>query len=317
MWVRGAAAHPDDPDRRLLATLWVYVAVEDAARPNVWQSIARFSTAKFVNPATRTVAAFDPDDPSRNDYRHGHDTLLVWGRPSFRGGDGAQSLLYLLYNKLQPAAADGTIRWAPRYFAGYGADGRPRWSDRESDAAPLYESDFDVVNQIGLTWVEPLEAWVMLYGGDDTDGGSNATPRTHAEPAPGAVHLRWAPHPWGAATRDARGGAWSDAYPVLRPETVPELLACSAKDQPAGCAKGDRVRPIDFFRARMTGIDCRASNYSLDRGIFYSAHPIDELTRAVTPSKPGARAAELVWDISVWNPYAVWLIKSRIEIAAE
>jgi hypothetical protein len=84
---------------------------------------------------------------------------------------------------------------------------------------------------------------------------------------------------------------------------------------PTGCAEGDRVRPIDFFRARMTGIDCRAGNHSLDRGIFYSAHVIDELTRPVPPSKPGARAAEVVWDISTWNPYAVMLVKTRIEIA--
>ncbi len=95
------------------------------------------------------------------------------------------------------------MKWSPRYFAGYGDDGRPRWSDRESDAAPLYPSDFDVVNQISVSWVEPLGAWVMLYGGDDTDGSATPTPRTHAEPAPGAVHLRWADHPWGALTRDA------------------------------------------------------------------------------------------------------------------
>ncbi len=105
MWLTGSAAHPDDPDRRLLATMWVYVAVEDEKRPNVWQSVARFSTAKFVNPAARTIAAFDPADPSRNDYRHGDDTLLIWGKPTFRGGEGAQALTYLLYNKLEPTTA--------------------------------------------------------------------------------------------------------------------------------------------------------------------------------------------------------------------
>jgi hypothetical protein len=321
MWVTGAAAHPADPDRRQLATTWVYVAVESAARPNVWETVSRFPTAKFVNPAARTVAAFDPDDPSRNDYRHGYDTLLIWGRPAFRGSDGAQALLYLLYNELRSDAEDasatggGAMRWAPRYFAGYRADGRPRWSDSESDAAPLYASDFDVVNQIGLSWVEPLGAWVMLYGGDDTDGSSRPTPRAHEEPTHGAIHLRWAEHPWGAATRDAARGAWSDAFPLFSPGDAPELFACSEKGVPAGCAEGDPVRPIDFFRARMTGADCRAGIHSLDRGILYSANVIDELTRAVPASRQGGRAAELVWNVSVWNPYAVVLLKSRIELA--
>ena len=296
MWLTQKAYAPQEPDRRLLATQWSYVATEDPARPNVWLALARFSTGKFINPAARTVAAFDPDDPSRNDYRHGYDTLLVWGKPWFSGAAGAQALTYLLYNKLSPASTDQPMRWAPRYFAGYGDDGRPRWSDRESDAAPLHPSEFDVVNQISLSFVEPLGVWVMVYGGDETDGSGGSPPRTYPAPAPGALHLRWAKHPWGAATRsvagrdgDAKSGAWSDPFPVLRPEDVPQLLACRAKNDPPGCAAGDRVRPIDFFRARMTGADCRQGNPGFDRGIFYSSIVIDELTRAVEP-KPEGRA---------------------------
>jgi hypothetical protein len=309
MWVSGSAVNPQDPDRRLQVTRWVYVASEDPARPNVFEAVARFPTAKFINPSARTVAAFDPDDPGRNDYRHGYDTLLIWGRGSFQGADGAQSWLYLLYNELAPAPGageTGAMRWAPRYFAGYRDDGRPRWSDHESEAAPLYTSEFDVVNQISVSWVEPLGAWVMLYGGDETDGANGSTPRVHPEPDLGAVHLRWAELPW---------GAWSEAFPVLRPGDAPELLACRAQGEPAGCAAGDRVRPVDFFRARLTGVDCRAGNPGFDRGIFYSANVIEELTRGVPASRSGARAAELVWEISTWNPYAVWLVKSRVEIA--
>jgi hypothetical protein len=66
----------------------------------------------------------------------------------------------------------------------------------------------------------------------------------------------------------------------------------------------------------MTGVDCRQGNPGFDRGIMYAAIVVEELTRAAPPSKPGARAAELVWEISTWNPYAVWLIKSRVELAA-
>jgi hypothetical protein len=67
----------------------------------------------------------------------------------------------------------------------------------------------------------------------------------------------------------------------------------------------------------MTGADCRAGNPGFDRGIMYAAIVVEELTRAAPASRPGARAAEVVWEISTWNPYAVWLIKSRIEIAQE
>jgi hypothetical protein len=316
MWVTGSAAHPERPDRRLVATQWVYVATEDPANPNVWRVLTRLSTAKFINPAARTVAAFDPDHPSRNDYRHGYDTLLVWGKPWWSGSEGAQALTYLLYNELEPGP-DRELRWSPRYFAGYGENGRPRWSASEADAVPLYDSEFDVVNQINTSFVEPLGAWVMLYGGDETDGANGSLPHLHQAPAPGSVHLRWAEHPWGALTRDAARGAWSDPYPLLRPSDVPELLACSAEGVPAGCAAGDRVRPIDFFRARMTGVDCRQGNPGFDRGILYAAIVVEELTRAVPASRPGARAAELVWEISTWNPYAVWLIKSRIELGPE
>jgi hypothetical protein len=104
---------------------------------------------------------------------------------------------------------------------------------------------------------------------------------------------------------------------VLRPRDVPQLLGCLAKDDPPGCAAGDKVRPIDFFRARLTGADCRAGSSGFDRGILYSAHMIDPLTRAVAPARARARAAEIVWLVSTWNPYAVELLKSRIEIAPD
>ena len=155
-----------------------------------------------------------------------------------------------------------------------------------------------------MSWVEPLGAWVMLYGGDDTDGSAPAAPES--TPSPRTAPFTCAGPTIRGALRARRSrGAWTEAFPVLRPTDTPAWLACSAKGVPAGCAEGDRVRPIDFFRARLTGIDCRAGTYTLDRGIFYSAGVIDVLTRAVTPARSGARAAEIVWVISTWNPYAV------------
>ena len=237
---------PRGPDRRLLATQWVYVATEDPARPNVWEALARFSSAKFVNPAARTVAAFDPDDPSRNDYRHGHDTLLVWGKSGWSGAEGAQALTYLLYNELEAATPGGPMRWAPRYFAGYGDHGRPRWSDREADAVPLYASDFDVVNQISVSFVEQLGVWVMLYGGDETDGANGTLPRVYEAPAPGAVHLRWAAHPWGPrtprpATRSADRGP--RRFPCCVRATSPSSSRAAPRASPRGAPPAIRCAP--------------------------------------------------------------------------
>jgi hypothetical protein len=49
-------------------------------------------TNKFTNVTARTVSYFDPDDPSKNDYRPGEHTLLIWGRASFAEKGGAQAL---------------------------------------------------------------------------------------------------------------------------------------------------------------------------------------------------------------------------------
>ena len=288
----------------------------------MWLALARFSTGKFINPAARTVAAFDPDDPSRNDYRHGYDTLLVWGKPWFSGAAGAQALTYLLYNKLSPASSDRPDALVAALLRRLSATTAAR-------AGATRESTRRRSTSVGVRRRQPDQRELRRAArrlGDalrrrrDRRLG-RSLPRTHLAPAPGALHLRWAQHPWGAATQGGatreQSGAWSEPFPVLRPEDVPQLLACRARTilrrlRRRRQGPPHRLLPRAHDRSRLP-----PGNPGFDRGIFYSSIVIDELTRAVEPKPKGARAAELVWEISTWNPYAVWLIKSRVELAPD
>ena len=49
-------------------------------------------------------------------------------------------------------------------------------------------------------------------------------------------------------------------------------------------------------------------------GRLYGPNIIDELTRSVPAQTPGARAAEIFWNVSTWHPYGVLLERTRIEV---
>lgn len=302
---------PRDP--RTMVTLDHHVAVEDLGKRGEYHSVQRLTTRKLLNPSARTVAAFDPSDPARNDYRSGHDTLLVWGRPAFVSLDGTEAWVYLLYNKLQPLSS-GLSPWRPFYYAGLSPEGTPAWNEDPSQAQPLYRGEFDLVAQFSMSWVEPLRKWVMLYSGDlpafFTAGGVLA----HPQPVKGAVFLRHADHPWGAASDGSTAsGGWSEPLAVVAPAQVAGFLACEGPGAERGCAQGDPYRPGDFFLSRALDRDCRAPGERWDRGNLYGVNIIDVMTQPVEPSA-GNCAAEIYWNVSTWNPYRVLLMKSRIEL---
>lgn len=258
----GMSASPswydDDPRRAMALRLYLATALWPD-RPEDYGTGFRFVTNKFINPTVRTVANFDPDNPANNDYSPGTHTLLMWGRPSFVTTKGGQSFPFLLYQPLAGLLDEqGSLRWAPRFFAGYGEDGRPVWSDLEADAVPVYGVDENVVvhdgtlkfswshpemdylEQMSMAWIAPLQRWLMLYGGDppalavaDPKSGEKLAPK-HAQSIPGAIYLRSAAHPWGKATADADPRqAFSDARPILTREQMAKYLACDddVKDQ--------------------------------------------------------------------------------------
>jgi hypothetical protein len=351
-------------DARLGVAQTMYIArAAWSDRPEDYLIEHRFVTRRFMNVVARTVAHFDPEDPSANDYRPGDHTLLLWGRPEFVGKHGAQSLPFLLYVPLADLEDAGGSEWRPRFFAGYDTSGAARWSEVEQDAVPIYgteaevrrgndgrdsidwrEPEIDYVNQMSVTFVEPLQRFVMLYGGDvpawlvmDADG--SVPEPTHPAPAPGAIHERSARHPWGRATlKDPEADAWSSPKPVLTREQAAPNLACGDNpDALPGCTEGDENSPLDLL-ATIAGLAASDPSETLDIaadciegsaalavqtaasgdsvGRLYGVSVIEEWTEDVTGEvadlADGERAAELYWNVSTWNPYQVILMKTRL-----
>ena len=346
--------YEDDPRRGIAKRIYVGAAVWPD-RPADYGVVHVLATNRFVNVAARGVAHFDPDHPEKNDYRPGFHTLLVWGRPWFFETGGAQSLPFLFYQPLaELSRSGGTQGWAPRYFAGYAASGKPRWSEHESQAQPIYgadasvEPEFDYVNQMTLSYVAPLARWVMLYGGDIPafvllDPATNVVKSpVHLQRAPGAIHLRSAPHPWGRVTanRPLREG-WSSFEPVLTRRDAARYLACGdgGEEELPGClTDADPEGPRDLL-ASLTGLaartkpgrffdiagSCLAGELALAGqnalsgnpiGRLYAANVIDEWTDDVSDTvsglAPGERAVELYFNASTWNPYQVVLFKTQL-----
>jgi hypothetical protein len=289
---RGRVSPPwyrDDPKRAVASIVHVAAAIWPE-RPADYATIARFPTNRFLNATARTVAYFDPKQPENNDYRPGYHTLLIWGRNSFVESGGAQALPFLLYVPLEELRGPPeNVVWRPRFFAGYDAEGKPAWSEHESDAKPIYgntahlvdshsdtlewpEPEFDQVAQMSISWVEPLSRWVMLYGGD-LPAFMVLDPKTFKtrEPvnlqwAAGAIHMRVAAHPWGAESvapleRDTAALGWSSAKPVLTREGAAQYLACgdAGPEGLPGCEHGsDAFRELKLVarlasRAARTG----------------------------------------------------------------
>ena len=367
----------DDSKRGLASTVYVAAAIWPD-RPADYATIARFPTHRFQNATGRTVAHFDPEHPENNDYRPGYHTLLLWGRSSFVESGGAQLLPFLLYVRLDDLrGAPGKWAWKAHFFAGYDRDGKPMWSEREDAAKPVYgdharrvpgkgnalewsEPEFDQVAQMTVSWVEPLARWVMLYGGDlpafmvmDPRTGDTRRP-TNLQWASGAIHMRSAPHPWGAASlppSDAQGVrapgtsselGWSSAEPILTRQGAAPYLACdeAGPDALPGCVQersewrslallGSLARGAvsglpggfaDVASSCIGGEFARAAQEYLSGnpiGRLYAPNIIEEWTQDVTEAaarERGERSAELYWNVSTWNPYQVVLIKSQLTL---
>ena len=353
----GAGAAPpswyaDDP-RRAVAQNMVIASAFWPDRPEDYAVGVRFTTNKFAYLSARTVAYFDPERPELNDYRPGNHTLLLFGRPYVIGERGFQSLMFVLAQPLEGLLEPtGAIRWAPKFFAGYAADGRAMWSAAEVDAQPVYgaaeyerEPEFDFTNLYSVAYVEAMQRWVLFYGGSvpawlaaDSATGELLT-RTHPQPKSGAMYLRSATHPWGQLTADApREQAWTEPRLLLDRVAIKDQLACD-DDRPnapdcavspsmhrpgglAGVIAGFTAPPED---AAAVVAMCLAGTLALDTqysladdsgGHLYGTNIIDswthDVTRDVAGVPRGERAVEVYWNISTWNPYQVLLMKSQL-----
>jgi len=129
-----------------------------------------FSAARFVNVAAAvTDASALPGLPF-----NGGKVLLVWG--SAGGPRYRLSAPYLAVLPLSKLAASSDTQ----YFAGFAPGSvAPRWSAREDQAAPLFESH--CVGELSARWNPAVGRWLMLYACADPHG----------------VNLRQAERPWG------------------------------------------------------------------------------------------------------------------------
>ncbi len=292
------------------------VGVRSAQEPKRYSGMREWFTSKFANVTPRTARDFDPGR-ARHDYRIAdgsgpHERVFLWGRPGFIGvkARGRSLGLYFAYVDM-PNGAD--FGWQPHYFAGTDADGRPRFSDDERDAVAVDLDSaqdgvqpvevHDVVDQMSLSWVEPLQKWVMLYGGGLINLPTAVLPncgvleyfaREECKDVAignGAIRLRTADDPW---------GPWSPPQDVLvggDPARLPpeEQFAPGGILRHPACIQENCAGSTDW-----EGVDPR------EYGFLYGVNIIEQWTR------PAGDGVDLIWNVSTWDPYRVVLVRTRV-----
>jgi hypothetical protein len=302
---RGSTVFADTPTGRVAAAgIRVLVGRRSESDPRKYPDTRSWLTNRFLNVTARTVDNFAAGSAG------GGPKVLLWGRPGFIGvGANNRSLgLYFAYVDM-PRGAD--FEWNVRYYTGT-VDGVPQFSPDEADARPLdldagqtgvqTAEAHDIVQQMSVSWVEPLNKWIMLYG-----GGISIVPKA---PLPncgvlelfarfecrdvdignGAVRLRSADRPWG-------------------PWTAPQDVLVGGDPRVPGSGQ---FRPGGVLHhpdcEGETCADHTQTPYYLERetGFLYAANIIEEWTEA-TP-----QGAVLYWNASTWDPYRVVLARTRI-----
>ncbi len=288
------------------------IAVQDESRPEVFNSVFTWPTNKFSVLTARAVANFS-GRVDGNDYRPGHGTLLIWGRPGFIGEDGRTANLYFATHALPFVLQEGRIDFRPQYFAGRDQQtGEPIWSTLQSDAKPLAldgtiggdpDEAVPMVGHMTASWLgPPIEKWVLMYGGDLVDYLLSDPEANRYAPAPGSIIIRFADLPW---------GPWSDPAPHLEPGSASQvgdpygpggiLYHPDCSDEASQiCARPNPYRPLDTAL-----LLCLIS--IPDPGRLYAPSIIDPYTM---PNSQGG--LDMYWNVSTWNPYTVQLMKTSL-----
>jgi Cys-rich repeat protein len=316
----GSTVWADTPAGRVAAAALVQrVGIRSKEDPRKYGDIRLWLTNRFVNVTARTVERFVPENEGGEveaDYRNARSAddaqrVFLWGRPGFISvnATGRTLGLYFAYADL-PAGDD--FEWDLHYYTGT-KDGIPQFSPNEGDAQPLDldagrdgiqpKETHDLSQQMSVSWIEPLNKWVMFYGGGITTLPSPPLPNcgvleifTRFEckqvvVGNGAVRMRSADDPW---------GPWSAPQEVIAggDPGVPG----SGQYGPGG------VLHHPACEADTCATHTRTQFYHPDEyGFFYSANIIEEWTRAADGG------VEIYWNASTWDPYRVVLLRTRIE----
>jgi hypothetical protein len=293
----------------------VELAVQHDDDPAVFDSVYTFATTKFNSVVARTVSRLS-DDRRSDDFSPGTGALLMWGRPGFSGEQGRQSQLYLLKHSLPlPVNNDGTVAFAPQFFAGVDpGTGEPRWSPAQQDAVAIAmdgkrngspSEPLIVVNQFAMSWLgPPVNKWMMIYGGDVPDNMLLDPNAANGQGTRGPLRVRFADWPWGPFSPAQL--YFSPGSPTSRGDPYGPggfLFHTACLDQPdAPCAHTDPLRPADSM---LPG--CPTPAVQLDIGRLYGVNIIDAYTQ---PSPEGG--VMVTWNVSTWNPYGVVLMRGRV-----
>lgn len=299
--MRIGARNPDDPGRYAVLSDWL--------------------TNKFINTAVRTVQDFAPENGpghEKQDYTPasssgGNRRVFLWGRPGFMG-IGAKGRSLGLYFGYVDMPTDESSLWEVRYFTGTDADGTPRFSSNETEAAALDldatragvqpEELHDIVQHMSIVWIDHLKKWVMFYGGGmtRTDMGNPALGecgflRVFAGPdcgaiviGDGAIRMRTADNPWGPWTPPrevlAAGNPTEPGSGQFGPGGALHHPQCGAPT----CSPRS---PFPIFSEN-------------EHGFFYGVNIIEQWM------KPVGDGVDVIWNASTWNPYRVALFRTRL-----
>jgi len=297
------------------------VGIRSTSDPRLYTDTRTWLTNKFANAAARMASDFDPSRGAggKADYRPakgvgGKSSVFLWGRPGFIGiaAAGRPLGLYFAYANLPPGPE---FSWTLNYFTGLDANGAPRFSRNERDAVAIDLDStrdgvqpgeaHDIVDQMSLSWVEPLNKWLMLYG-----GGMVNIPAPPVLPncgvlefftrsdcvkvvmGNGAIRMRSADHPW---------GPWSPAQDVLVGGD-PNRIPLEYQYAPGGVLR----------HPACTAPNCVTHTHSMEAspneyGFLYGANIIEQWTR------PAGDGVDVIWNASTWDPYRVVLLRTRIK----
>lgn len=128
------------------------------------REISRLPKGKVIKMSMRQEPESIPDLPPGGPY------VLIWSSGAYRKSHGYFSIV----PRAEFESGKGT-----RYFAGFGGNNRPIWSDKEADAKPIVEHP--TIGDLSVTWAPALRMWLMTYDSREPRG----------------LIFRYSPSPWG------------------------------------------------------------------------------------------------------------------------
>ncbi|MBV8084637.1 MAG: DUF4185 domain-containing protein [Chloroflexi bacterium] len=186
-------------------------------------------------------------------------------------------------------ASDIATQAGTEYLTGLGADGSPRFSTNEADAAPLF-SDVngnganakpeDCTSHKGVEFNQFVRRWVMLYDCHD---------ETQANPA--GILMRTAQQPW---------GPWSGPQTIFNSERDGGACHFIHKAPQPGATPCDNLSS--------TGIT--GDNRVSESGGPYAPFFISRFTTG----DANKGTSTFYWTLATWNPYGQVIMASNIQL---